>query len=135
MHCVQAALTFRDPFGKQALDYSDEGDAAYRQLCAGTNSFGASETSGMAVMTELLIATVDRLKSRVDVTRTDERNEVRHACGLGCGWKGPFAFKFSHEWLDCVNREIKCPKQCGAVLRYRDLEVHRILGAKHVVLS
>jgi hypothetical protein len=118
----QAALAYRDPFGKQALDYADEGDRAFRAKSFTQPDFDP-DTAHRCVMTELLIAAVDRLKVRLDVTKQDERNEVRHPCGLGCGWKGPFVWKFSHEWLDCVNREMKCPKQCGAVMRFRDLAV------------
>lgn len=118
----QAALAYRDPFGKQALDYADEGDRAFRAKSFGKPDFDP-DSAHRCVMTELLIAAVDRLKVRLDVTKQDERNEVRHACGLGCGWKGPFVWKFSHEWLDCINREMKCPKQCGAVMRFRDLAV------------
>ena len=120
---TQAALTFKDAAGKQALDYSDEGDAAFRTTSMGTSRALPPGQEHVCVMSEFLVSAVDRLKERLDITKADERNEVRHACSTGCGWKGPVAWKFSHEWLDCINRQMKCAKMCGAVMRFRDIEV------------
>lgn len=71
----------------------------------------------------MLLDSLNKLDERHKAREVQKDLETNYPCRNKCGWKGPKAQRFSHEWLDCANRTVKCEHNCGAVIPVADMEV------------